>query len=109
MKAFVAGVAVVAVAVLSLLAVWRALQAWGVLQGRDAALGPEVSFERTRLLDEKMRHLKTLKEIEFDHETGKIDVNDYRSLKRRHEIEAAAAIRALDALDALDVRAETGT
>lgn len=99
MKPFVAGVAVVAVALLSLLAMWRALQAWGILQRRAVRMGPEVSYERTRLLDEKMRHLKTLKEVEFDHETGKIDVNDYQSLKRRHEIEAATVIRALDALD----------
>lgn len=105
MKAFVAGAAVVAVAFFSLLAVWRAVRAWSAVAAQGDDRTPDDDIERTYLLDEKLRHLKSLKEIEFDHQTGKIDDVDFGKLKERHEAGAASAIRALDTLDAGDERA----
>lgn len=98
MKSLVAVAAVAAVAVLTLLATWRALRAFGVLQRANDRLEQEPDLQRTQLLDEKMRHLRGLKEVEFDHATGKIDDADYASLRQRHEVAAAEAMRALDAL-----------
>jgi hypothetical protein len=51
---------------------------------------------RLELVEERDRALAALKELEFDHRTGKVTDDDYRSqvgpLRRR----AAAALRALD-------------
>jgi hypothetical protein len=59
-------------------------------------LAPEAR-RRLALAEERDRALAALKELEFDHRTGKVSDNDYRaqvgSLRRR----AAEALRALDA------------
>jgi hypothetical protein len=51
---------------------------------------------RLELIEERDRALAALKELEFDHRTGKVTDEDYRAqvgpLRRR----AAAALRALD-------------
>jgi hypothetical protein len=51
---------------------------------------------RLELIEERDRALAALKELEFDHRTGKVTDDDYRAqvgpLRRR----AAAALRALD-------------
>ena len=58
------------------------------------APGPEEE-ERVALAEERDRALAALKELEFDHRTGKVSDEDYRAsvgpLRRR----AAAALRAL--------------
>jgi hypothetical protein len=56
----------------------------------------ESEQERIALAEERDRALATLKELEFDHRTGKVSDDDYRAqvgpLRRR----AAEALRALD-------------
>jgi len=56
----------------------------------------EAEQERIALAEERDRALAALKELEFDHRTGKISDDDYRvqvgPLRRR----AAEALRALD-------------
>jgi hypothetical protein len=52
--------------------------------------------ERLRLVEERDRALAALKELEFDHRTGKIADADYRELVSPLRQEAAAALRALD-------------
>ena len=99
MKSFVAAAAVVAVAFLALMATWRALRAIGVLQAPEHDVGTGMDATKRELLDEKLRHLRSLKEVEFDHQTGKLDDADYASLRQRHERAAAEAIRALDVLE----------
>jgi hypothetical protein len=60
----------------------------------DTPAAPEQ--ERIELAEERDRALSALKELEFDHRTGKISDDDYRAqvgpLRRR----AAEALRALD-------------
>ncbi|HEY7197608.1 MAG TPA: hypothetical protein VH306_10500 [Gaiellaceae bacterium] len=56
--------------------------------------GPE--RERARLAEERDRALAALKELEFDHRTGKISDADYRAAIGTLRAEAAAALRALD-------------
>jgi hypothetical protein len=52
---------------------------------------------RLELVEERDRALAALKELEFDHRTGKIDDADYRRLVGPLRREAAAALRSLDA------------
>ena len=49
-----------------------------------------------RLVEERDRALAALKELEFDHRTGKISDADYRELVGPLRREAAEALRALD-------------
>jgi hypothetical protein len=56
----------------------------------------ELERRRLELVEERDRALADLKELEFDHRTGKVSDDDYRALVgplRRH---AAAALRALE-------------
>lgn len=48
------------------------------------------------LVEARDRALAALKELEFDHRTGKIDDEDYRALVGPLRREAAAALRSLD-------------
>lgn len=57
---------------------------------------PPPELERLRLLEERDRALAALKELEFDHRTGKITDGDYAELLPRLRREAAEALRALD-------------
>ena len=52
--------------------------------------------ERLRLVEDRDRALAALKELEFDHRTGKVGDEDYRALVSPLRQEAAAALRALD-------------
>jgi hypothetical protein len=54
--------------------------------------------ERMRLAEERDRALAALKELEFDHRTGKISDGDYRELVGPLRREAAEALRALEPL-----------
>jgi hypothetical protein len=52
--------------------------------------------ERLGLAEERDRALAALKELEFDHRTGKISDDDYRELVGPLRRQAAEALRALD-------------
>jgi hypothetical protein len=52
--------------------------------------------ERLALAEERDRALAALKELEFDHRTGKISDADYRELVAPLRREAAGALRALE-------------
>ena len=52
--------------------------------------------ERLRLVEERDRALAALKELEFDHRTGKISDADYRELVGPLRREAADALAALE-------------
>ena len=51
---------------------------------------------RLALEEERDRALAALKELEFDHRTGKVSDEDYRSLVGKLRRAAADALRALD-------------
>jgi hypothetical protein len=53
--------------------------------------------ERLALAEERDRALAALKELEFDHRTGKVSDEDYRELVGPLRRRAAEALRALDA------------
>jgi hypothetical protein len=62
---------------------------------RLAELSPQ-ERERVRIAEERDRALAALKELEFDHRTGKISDADYRELVAPLRRQAAEALRALD-------------
>jgi hypothetical protein len=57
----------------------------------------EAEERRLELIDARDRALAALKELEFDHRSGKIDDADYRALVGPLRRGAAEAIQALDA------------
>jgi hypothetical protein len=61
------------------------------LAARDPA-----AEERLRLVERRDRALAALKELEFDHRTGKVSDDDYRELVGPLRREAALALRALE-------------
>jgi hypothetical protein len=64
----------------------------------DDRLDEPDALERRRLelAEERDRALADLKELEFDHRTGKISDEDYRGLVGPLRARAAAALRALE-------------
>jgi len=56
----------------------------------------ELERRRLTLAEERDRALGALKELEFDHRTGKISDDDYRSLVGPLRRRAAEALRALE-------------
>ena len=59
-------------------------------------------LERLRLEEERDRALAALRELEFDHRTGKISAADYRELAEPLRRRAAAILRALDRREGSD-------
>jgi hypothetical protein len=57
---------------------------------------PPAERERVRLAEERDRALAALKELEFDHRTGKVSDEDYRELVGPLRRQAAEALRALE-------------
>ena len=56
----------------------------------------ELERQQLELAEERDRALSALKELEFDHRTGKISDEDYRALVGSLRSRAAAALRALE-------------
>jgi hypothetical protein len=56
----------------------------------------ELEQRRIALAEERDRALASLKELEFDHRTGKVSDEDYRELVGPLRRRAAEALRALD-------------
>ena len=59
-------------------------------------------LERLRLEEERDRTLAALRELEFDHRTGKISSADYRELAEPLRRRAATILRALDRREGSD-------
>jgi len=56
----------------------------------------ELDKRALQLAEEKDRALAALKELEFDHRTGKLSDNDYQELVGGYRRRAAAALRSLE-------------
>jgi cytochrome c-type biogenesis protein CcmI len=69
-----------------------------LLRGTEEALDTPTAEEQRRLAlaEERDRVLAALKELEFDHRTGKVSDEDYRVLVGELRRAAADALRALD-------------
>jgi hypothetical protein len=89
MGAFVAAVAVVVVAL-------PFVRASGEGESETLDTPTEAQHGRLALIEERDHALAGLKELEFDHRTGKIGDEDYRALVGPLRRTAAEALRALD-------------
>jgi hypothetical protein len=76
-----------------------ALPFLGEPTARDDRLSAPDELEQRRLAlaEERDRALAALKELEFDHRTGKISDDDYRQLVGRLRRHAASALKAAEA------------
>jgi hypothetical protein len=66
-----------------------------VEEDRLGGLGPDAR-RRLELAEERDRALAALKELEFDHRTGKVSDEDYADLVGPLRRDAAAALKALE-------------
>jgi hypothetical protein len=90
--------AIVLAAVLAVAAVlWVARPLLARDEGSEETVPDEAAAERLRLLEARDRALTALKELEFDHRTGKISDTDYAELVGPLRADAAEALAALDA------------
>jgi hypothetical protein len=85
-------------ALLAVAAVWFVARPLLRAAGPDDALAVPGEEEQRRLAlaEKRDRALAALKELEFDHRTGKVSDEDYRSLVGELRQTAADALRALD-------------
>ena len=69
---------------------------------------PEIVEDNTwdELLARRTNLYETIKDLEFDYLSGKIDRRDYEKLRQQFEMEAIDVIRRMDALMAADDEAE---
>ena len=69
----------------------------GVSHAEDRLEQPDaVEQRRVALVEERDRALAALKELEFDHRTGKVSDEDYRALVGPLRRRAAESLRALE-------------
>jgi hypothetical protein len=85
-------------ALLAVAAVWFVARPFLRRSAGDERLAEPGEAERGRLAleEERDRALAALKELEFDHRTGKVSDEDYRSLVGELRRAAADALRTLD-------------
>jgi hypothetical protein len=81
-------------ALLAVAAVWFVARPFLGLEPPPVAEPPP---ERIALEEERDRALAALKELEFDHRTGKVSDEDYRSMVGELRRSAGQALKALDA------------
>jgi hypothetical protein len=94
-------------ALLAVAAVWFVARPFLLSPAHEQTLAEPGRAERERLAleEERDRALAALKELEFDHRTGKISDDDYRTLVGELRRAAADALRALDrGTERVDVR-----
>ena len=72
---------------------------WPLVSRRGApVLLPLPPDPREPLVERKMAALRTLRELDFEHETGHVSDDDYVELRARYEAETAAVLTELDRL-----------
>jgi hypothetical protein len=95
----VLAVALVLGALLAVAAVWFVAHPFLRREAVEERLDAHGDVERRRLSleEDRDRALAALKELEFDHRTGKVSDEDYRAIVGELRRAAAEALRALDA------------
>jgi hypothetical protein len=61
---------------------------------------------RDALQQERENIVRAIRELDFDHRTGKIDDEDYKRVREEHVQQGAAVLREISALDEKDADAE---
>ena len=94
MSLVLAGLAVVAALVATLRPLWRSEP--------QAALANPTAGERVSLETSKARLYESIRDLDFDHATGKLNEDDYRELRASLLRQAADVVRQLDVLEGAD-------
>jgi hypothetical protein len=81
-----------AAGVVVLLGIWVA----GPLLRRRHGPAPPPDTRRSELVEAKHAVYRSILDLEFDHQVGKVAPADYRDLRREHEQEAVDLLRRLD-------------
>ncbi len=85
---------------LTLALIWALAQFARLLRGWYGARRSELTLAASRgriaLEDEKERLLMTLRDLELEHEMGKLSDSDYQALRQRHEADAIRVIERLE-------------
>ncbi len=68
-----------------------------------------VGGELQELLHEKQTLYAAIKELEFDHQAGKLSLEDYQQTRRSYELKAVALLERIDRLGERPVSAEAGS
>ena len=91
-------------ALLAVVAVWFVARPFLRSPDHEQVLAEPGRAEQERLALEEQRDqaLAALKELEFDHRTGKVSDEDYRALVGELRRDAAEALRRLDRGEVLD-------
>lgn len=92
------------IAAFALLAVWIARPLLSP-RGRREGDGKEYSSQEQeidRLIEEKTAVYRAMLDLEFDHQLGKVADNDYAIMRRQHESEAVAILKALDSSSSVE-------
>jgi len=84
------------VLLLAVVAVGRLMLGW--VRARGSLQVDEEDKDRIALEDRKEQLLTTLRDLEFEHATGKLSDDDYSDLKRFFEHEALQVMNDLEAL-----------
>lgn len=92
---------IVAIA-LAAAAVWMLLPLWA----RRHETSGVISREAEELLELKQAAYRSILDLEADRALGKVSDEDFRAMRRQHEIEALKALRALDSLPSDDTAAD---
>lgn len=80
-------------------AIWRLFESWRVSAGKDLLTGLEGELQELQeLAAVKARLLRDIKDLEFDHQTGHVSVEDYRDMRRKMEAKAIHVLKRLDEL-----------
>jgi len=90
--ACLAGLALVA----SMLGFWQSLRSAFGAAGDDAGADLATSEQRATLLDEKHALLRSIKDLEFERDVGKISKEDYERLDVKMRARAREVLRLLD-------------
>lgn len=78
---------------------WQLVENWRRSTGQDLLTELEGELQELQeLAVTKTRLLGQIKDLEFDHQTGHVSVEDYRDMRRRMEAQAIHVLKRLDTL-----------
>lgn len=86
------------IATVILLAALAALGAWVLVPLFGSRTAKGLPEEHTRLEEIKHATYRSILDLEFDRQLGKVSESDYHMLRSEHEAEAAKALHSMDRL-----------
>ncbi len=81
-----------------------------VMEKREAWIRPadEAAARMESLVRDKTIYLKALQDIDFEHASGKINIDDYNELKSHYRQKVSSVIKAIEKMDIQAKEPESG-